>query len=786
MAANNQNASDLVLIDALRSLVPINVLPTDTFDSFAEHIQVETATAGTELFHFGDSNNQVVYLLSGEVILKDHNNKFIQTIRGGSERARYPLAHELPREVTAKARTNVAYVQIDMQELNKLMSSEYSLDHQIGDIRVRDIRDVQDDDWVTFALQSFIFENLPPAKLQLILNRFITLPVKKGDIILNQGEIANYYYYIRQGRCEVTKKASIDDEAKVVAELKPGDGFGEDALIAKTKRNATVAMLSDGVLMRLSNTDFKELIEQPLLKPLAPIEMEQHVTQGAQILDVREPADYKLTHLAKSKNIPYQHFREAIDSLDPKLTYITYSNNGRRSAVASFLLMQRGINAFYLNERRQQPKYTLADTTPQREPETNIQELEKIKSAYAELQQQLQKEQQLRKTAENQTIECQDREEECIKTASQLSSEKLSQQTTSAETEHLANDIKELKAEKEDVQRQLESYYSRIENEAEHLDNEVKSIQDLEATRITALKEIEQLHADTMRAKQEAETAHRQAEYESQLLILESRKLADLNDSRMNEEKKLAELESRKLELETMLNQRDEARDELNDLSTQLEKSKKDVDVLHQQIQAETEQLSELKRQEKDQENRQKDILQNNASLEKKIEQLNEESIAAQSKTEQAQEKLQQQQTLLHKMETKAEEYKSLSEKQQSMQLELDSLVEQLKTTHQQIELAKRSGEESKLDSELSALHAKEEAAQVKAEAEELYIKAEEQAIQIKADAEQARLAAQKDIAQAKAKAEQIQLHAKAEVARIKSELALLQKQKNTTNNDAD
>jgi len=779
MAADNQNASELVLIDALRSLVPVNVLPADTFDSFAEHIQVETTTAGSELFHFGDSNNQVTYLLSGEVILKDHNNKFIQTIRGGTERARYPLAHELPREVTVKARTNVAYVQINMQELNKLMSNEYSLDHQIGDIRVRDIHDVQDEDWVTYALQSIVFENLPPANLQLLFSHFKSLPVKKGDIILNQGEVANYYYYICQGRCEVTKKTSLQGDTKIVAELKKGDAFGEEALIANTKRNATITMLSDGVLMRLSNTDFEDLIEKPLLKPLAPVEMEKHIEQGAQILDVREPADYELTHLAKSKNIPYQQFREAIGSLDPNLTYITYSNNGRRSAVAAFLLMQRGINALYLNERRQQSKYTLADTAPQHDSEPNVQELEKIKEAYTLLQLQLQKEQQLRKEAETKTIEYQNKEEESIKADN---SEKTKQQTTSVNSEHLADDIKELKAEKEDIKRQLESYYSRIENEAEHLDNEVKAIQDLEATRVTALKEIEQLHADTTRAKQELEDAHRQAQNKAQQLNIEAEKLKNLNESRINEEKNLAELESRKLELEKMLSQRDDAHDELNALSVQLTKSKADIEQLHQQIQTETEQLSELKRQE----NQQKDILKNSELLKQRIEQLKQESVTAQSNTEQTQQKLKQQQTLLQEMETKAAEYNSLTEKQQTMQRELDSLTTQLDAAHQKMESIKRDNEENKLEAELSTLRAKEEAVQIKAKAEDVYLKAEEKAIQLKAEAEQARLAAQKEITQAKVKAEQIQLHAEAEVARIKSELAILQKQKSNIDNSTD
>jgi CRP-like cAMP-binding protein len=45
-----------------------------------------------------------------------------------------------------------------------------------------------------------------------------------------------------------------------LAELKEGDAFGEEALVADTVRNATVVMKTDGMLLRLSKQDFNELL----------------------------------------------------------------------------------------------------------------------------------------------------------------------------------------------------------------------------------------------------------------------------------------------------------------------------------------------------------------------------------------------------------------------------------------------------------------------------------------------------------------------------------------------
>jgi len=51
----------------------------------------------------------------------------------------------------------------------------------------------------------------------------------------------------------------------LLAELKSGDAFGEEALVSDVKRNATVTMKSDGALLKLAKKDFVELLREPLL-----------------------------------------------------------------------------------------------------------------------------------------------------------------------------------------------------------------------------------------------------------------------------------------------------------------------------------------------------------------------------------------------------------------------------------------------------------------------------------------------------------------------------------------
>ena len=49
----------------------------------------------------------------------------------------------------------------------------------------------------------------------------------------------------------------------LLAELKGGDAFGEEALVSEARRNATVTAVRDGELLRLGKAHFTELLREP-------------------------------------------------------------------------------------------------------------------------------------------------------------------------------------------------------------------------------------------------------------------------------------------------------------------------------------------------------------------------------------------------------------------------------------------------------------------------------------------------------------------------------------------
>jgi len=73
---------------------------------------------------------------------------------------------------------------------------------------------------------------------------------QKGQSIFSQGEPADSVFYLQKGKAKVTVVSKQGKEA-VVAILGADEFFGEGCLAGQTKRIATVAAMTDAVVMRL-------------------------------------------------------------------------------------------------------------------------------------------------------------------------------------------------------------------------------------------------------------------------------------------------------------------------------------------------------------------------------------------------------------------------------------------------------------------------------------------------------------------------------------------------------
>ena len=198
-------------------------------------------------------------------------------------------------------------------------------------------------------LQSEIFQRIPPASIQMLFIKMEAVPYEEGDTVIHQGDEGDYYYYIRKGSCVVTHVGASGKDMKL-AELEEGTGFGEDALISSNTRNATVSMLSDGILMRLGKDDFEELLKNPILNMIDFDEANRIIKEdNGVMIDVRHEKEFKQSSIKGSLNIPLFMLRFKAQGLSKDRKYIMVCDTGRRSSSGAFILNEKGYDAYFID-----------------------------------------------------------------------------------------------------------------------------------------------------------------------------------------------------------------------------------------------------------------------------------------------------------------------------------------------------------------------------------------------------------------------------------------------------
>src|SRR3984885_184678 len=332
-------------LSVLKSFSPLDGLKAENLHALARKTTVRELTAGRVLFKEGDSDKRTFYLVSGQVELRA-DDRLMSVIKAGSPEARPALAPGLPRKFTARAATDLEYIMIDSDLLDVLLTWDQTGQYEVAELR-GDGLDVTGD-WMTTLLQTKAFHRIPPANIQAIFMRMQRINYRARDVVIKQGTEGDFFYVVVAGKCVVTRETPLNKEGIKLAELNPGDSFGEEALIAEAKRNATVTMSTDGTLMRLGKNDFQTLLNEPLLQWVDQQKAREIVASGGKWLDVRLPSEFQNFRIDDAVNIPLYFIRLKINALDKNTQYVVCCDTGRRSSAAAYILSERGFEAYVL------------------------------------------------------------------------------------------------------------------------------------------------------------------------------------------------------------------------------------------------------------------------------------------------------------------------------------------------------------------------------------------------------------------------------------------------------
>jgi CRP/FNR family cyclic AMP-dependent transcriptional regulator len=100
-----------------------------------------------------------------------------------------------------------------------------------------------------------LFSELKGKQLKRVAEAMSPRTFAAGEEVTHEGEVGVGFFVIEEGRARVTMNE------QQVAELGPGDHFGEISLIAETPRAATITADTDLRCQSMTSWDFRNLVE---------------------------------------------------------------------------------------------------------------------------------------------------------------------------------------------------------------------------------------------------------------------------------------------------------------------------------------------------------------------------------------------------------------------------------------------------------------------------------------------------------------------------------------------
>jgi len=329
-----------------RDLVPFNSLNPESLRQALAQMTLRNVAPGQVIFKRGDRDNQAVYLVSGRLILESADQE--REVTGGTPQARHPLSNLKPRQYTARAVSESVVAFTDSATLDRYLAWDQMAKAPAPAYEVTEVGGSADAEWMFQMLRSRTFLRLPTGNIQMLFARFREMPVKAGQTIIRQGEEGDYYYIIRSGTAQVTRRPAPDAAELPLAEIGTGDAFGEESLLSDEPRNASVTMLSDGSLMRLAKEDFTSLLEESLLKLVDDKEAANLIRKGGVAVDVRLESEFAHGTVKGAINVPLYLLRRRLDQFDPARKYVVFCDTGARSAAAAYIMIDRGLDVHLL------------------------------------------------------------------------------------------------------------------------------------------------------------------------------------------------------------------------------------------------------------------------------------------------------------------------------------------------------------------------------------------------------------------------------------------------------
>lgn len=259
-------------VDALRAVPLWKEMPESRLLELARAMRAENAPEGTEIVRQGEAGDRFYIIVHGgfEVI---ENGEPVKRLARGNYFGEMALIYHAPRFATVVAVEPSRVLYLEHDAFDELL---------LPDLQTRAKIEAAVQYHTEMAAMP-LFRDLPPADLDLLLSKMVSLSVAPGKVIMRQGETGDKFYIVRSGQVEILQ------DGEIVAMRGRGEAVGEIALLLNVPRTATVRAIEPTELLSLSREDFHDILLSYLNRNQELVELSQ----------MRMPAHKRLDQLSQ-------------------------------------------------------------------------------------------------------------------------------------------------------------------------------------------------------------------------------------------------------------------------------------------------------------------------------------------------------------------------------------------------------------------------------------------------------------------------------------------------------
>lgn len=114
-------------------------------------------------------------------------------------------------------------------------------------------------DIIPILQREYLFRGLNKEQLTWIAAQFSPRTLPKGAVVIRQGDKGESFYFVYKGQVRVSVRTGRQE--RDITSLKPGDFFGEEALLFDRPRSATLTTTESTILLQMDRAAFDRMLK---------------------------------------------------------------------------------------------------------------------------------------------------------------------------------------------------------------------------------------------------------------------------------------------------------------------------------------------------------------------------------------------------------------------------------------------------------------------------------------------------------------------------------------------